>query len=68
SKKLRGVVVSHTAGQSANLKKIYEIAKEYKIKVIEDATYALGGTFKGDKIGSLEADATIFSFMPEKEG
>jgi dTDP-4-amino-4,6-dideoxygalactose transaminase len=68
SKKLRGVVVSHIAGQSANLKKIYEIAKEYKIKVIEDATYALGGTFKGEKIGSLEADATIFSFMPEKEG
>lgn len=68
SKKLRGIVVSHIGGQSADLKHFYELAKEYKVKVIEDATYALGGTYKGKKIGSLEADATIFSFMPEMQG
>lgn len=68
SKKLRGVVVSHIAGQSADLKMIYKLAKEYKIRVIEDATYALGGTYKGKKIGSLEGDVTIFSFAPEREG
>jgi len=68
SKKLRGIVVSHIAGQSANLNVLYELAKEYKIKVIEDATYALGGTFRGKKIGLLEGDVTIFSFAQEKQG
>lgn len=68
SKKLRGIVVSHIAGQSADLKMIYELAKEYKIKVVEDATYALGGTYRGKKIGSLEGDVTVFSFAPERAG
>ena len=37
----------------------------YDIKIIEDATGALGGTYNGKKIGSLEADITVFRFNPQ---
>ncbi len=62
SKKLKAVIVSHIAGQSVDLDKLYHIAKVYDIKVVEDASDALGGTYKGKKIGSLQADITCFSF------
>ncbi len=65
-KKLKGVFVSHIAGQPAELDAIYELAQKYKVKVIEDASYAMGATYKGKKIGSLEADITVFSFNPQR--
>ncbi len=65
AKKLKGAFISHVAGQPADLKRIYELAKLYDIKIIEDATGALGGTYNGKKIGSLDADITIFRFNPQ---
>jgi len=65
-KKLKGVFLSHVAGQAADLDAIYELAKKYKVKVIEDASYAFGATYKGEKIGSLGADITVFSFNPQR--
>jgi dTDP-4-amino-4,6-dideoxygalactose transaminase len=61
-KKLKGVIVSHIAGESADLDEIYKIAKENKIKVIEDASNALGATYKGKKIGSTGGDIVTFGF------
>ncbi len=65
AKKLKGAFISHVAGQPSDLKRIYALAKEYDIKIIEDATAALGGTFNSKKIGSLEADITVFRFNPQ---
>lgn len=65
AKKLKGAFISHVAGQPADLKRIYELAKLYDIKIVEDATGALGGTYDGKKIGSLDADITIFRFNPQ---
>ncbi len=65
AKKLKGAFISHIAGQPAELSKIYALAKQYDIKIIEDATAALGATYKGQKIGSLEADITVFRFNPQ---
>ncbi len=64
SRKLKAVIVSHIAGEAVNLERLYSIARIYGIKVIEDASDALGATYNGEKIGSLEADMTCFSFMP----
>ena len=64
SKKLKGAIVSFVAGQTTNMDKLYEIAKTYGIILIEDATNALGATFNGKPIGSLQADMTIFSTNP----
>ncbi|ATB69815.1 DegT/DnrJ/EryC1/StrS aminotransferase family protein [Sulfurospirillum diekertiae] len=65
AKKLKGAFISHIAGQPAELSKIYELAKQYDIKIVEDATAALGATYKGQKIGALDADITVFRFNPQ---
>ncbi len=64
-KKLKAVVVTHVGGLSAQLDEIYKIAKENGIKVIEDASYALGSTYKGKKIGSQDGTITTFKFAGE---
>ncbi len=61
-KKLKGAFISHTAGQPADLDPLYEIAKEYKIKIIDDATQAFGATYGGKKIGSTGSYASCFNF------
>jgi dTDP-4-amino-4,6-dideoxygalactose transaminase len=61
SKKLRALMITFVAGEIPDLDKIYTLAKKYELLVIEDATSALGAMYKGNMIGSLEADMTIFS-------
>lgn len=62
SKKLKAVIVSHSAGQPMDLERLYNIAKIYRIKIIEDAGDALGATYRGQKIGATGAAITCFSF------
>lgn len=64
SKKLKAIIVSHSAGQSIDLDRLYEIAKSYDVKVVEDASDALGATYKGQRIGSTGAAITCFDFSP----
>jgi len=64
-KKLKAIFVSHVAGQIANLDKIYELANIYSLKVIEDATQAMGASYKGKKIGTTGSDITTFRFSPQ---
>ena len=64
-KKLKGVIVSHIAGQSVPLDEIYKIAKENNIRVIEDASNALGAEFDGTKIGATGSDIATFSFSSQ---
>ena len=57
----------HFAGQSCDMKSIYELSKKYGFKIIEDASHAIGGDADGGKIGhSLYSDITVFSFHPVK--
>ncbi len=65
-KKLKGIFVSHIAGQPADLDAIYELAREFRVKVIEDASYAMGAVYKGKKVGSTGGDITVFSFNPQR--
>ncbi len=61
-KKLKAVIVTHVGGQSADLDAIYEVADEYGIKVIDDASMALGTEYKGKKIGTTGSIITTFAF------
>ena len=56
----------HYAGLSCDMNEILSLAKEFKLKVIEDAAHALPATYKGDMIGSLKSDITVFSFYANK--
>lgn len=64
SKKLRGAIITFIGGQAPNLDRIYDIAKKYGIILIEDCRAALGSTYKGQRVGNLRADMTIFSTNP----
>jgi len=64
SKKLKAIIINHMAGHILDLEKVYALAKKYKVKVIEDASTAMGAEYNGDYIGNTGADITIFSFAP----
>jgi perosamine synthetase len=64
SKKLKAVIVSHIAGSCTDLDRVYKMAKIYDVKIVEDASDALGATYKGAKIGSTGADIVCFNFSP----
>ena len=57
----------HMGGQSCDMKSIGLLAKQYGIKVIEDASHAIGGSYDSRSIGNCaHSDITIFSFHPVK--
>ncbi|MDO7788348.1 UDP-4-amino-4,6-dideoxy-N-acetyl-beta-L-altrosamine transaminase [Desulforamulus aquiferis] len=57
----------HFAGQACEMEKIANLVKPYGITIIEDASHAIGGEYKGKKIGSCAiSDMTVFSFHPVK--
>ncbi|MGG7094087.1 UDP-4-amino-4,6-dideoxy-N-acetyl-beta-L-altrosamine transaminase [Shewanella indica] len=61
------VVPVHLCGQPCDMEAIANLAKEYNFKVIEDASHAIGGKYKGFPIGNCEySDITVFSFHPVK--
>ena len=63
--KTKAIVSLDFAGHSCDMDKINVIAKKYNLIVIEDACHALGGKYKGNKIGSM-ADMSVLSFHPVK--
>ncbi|MDH5465487.1 MAG: DegT/DnrJ/EryC1/StrS aminotransferase family protein [Thiovulaceae bacterium] len=64
SKKLKAVIVTHVAGQALDLDRLYSIAQIYDVKIVEDASEAMGATYDGQIIGSTGADVVIYSFHP----
>ena len=61
------VIPVHLCGQSCDMERIHALSKEYGFKVIEDASHAIGGKYKGEPIGSCKfSDITVFSFHPVK--
>jgi len=57
----------HFAGQSCDMSEIYKLSKKYKFKIIEDASHALGASYKKAKVGSCKySDITVFSFHAVK--
>lgn len=69
-KKIRALIVVHIFGNMADMESIIAIAEKYNLKVIEDATEALGtyykeGKFKGKFAGAI-GDFGAFSFNGNK--
>lgn len=61
------VVPVHFAGQSCKMENIAKLAQRFGFTIIEDAAHAIGGSYKGQKIGSCTySDMTVFSFHPVK--
>lgn len=61
------IVPVHMGGQSPDMEKIQALANLYGVKIIEDASHAIGAEYKGKPVGScFHSDITIFSFHPVK--
>ena len=61
------LVPVHLAGQSCDMAAIGALAQRHGVRVIEDASHAIGGTHRGEPIGNCRhSDITVFSFHPVK--
>ncbi|KPH50721.1 aminotransferase [Helicobacter pullorum] len=63
--KTKAIVVVHLYGQAVEMEKIWELAKKYNLKIIEDSAQAHGAIYQGKKVGNL-GDIGCFSFYPGK--
>ena len=63
--KTKAIMPVHLYGQACDMAPIIEIAKKYKLYVIEDCAQAHGAKYKGQVVGSF-GDVAGFSFYPGK--
>jgi len=61
------VVPVHLAGSSCDMAPIGALAERYSFAVLEDASHAIGGRYRGEPVGNCHHSAiTVFSFHPVK--
>jgi UDP-4-amino-4,6-dideoxy-N-acetyl-beta-L-altrosamine transaminase len=61
------VIPVHLSGQPCEMEAIHALSVKYGFRVIEDASHAIGGSYRGEKVGSCRySDITVFSFHPVK--
>lgn len=61
------VIPVHFAGQSCDMTGISDLAVRFGFTVIEDASHATGGRYRGSPIGNCAfSDLAVFSFHPVK--
>jgi len=61
----KAIITAHFAGQPCEIGRILEIARNRRLRVIEDAAHALPARYKGKAIGTI-GDITCFSFHATK--
>jgi len=67
SKKTKLIVPVHLSGHPVDLERIFQIARENNLFVVEDACHAVGAKYNKDKIGNCQiSDMAVFSFHPVK--
>src|ERR1700694_4606898 len=65
TERTRAILPVHLYGQPADMDPILEIARRYKLVVIEDVAQAHGAEYKGRRAGGI-GDIGCFSFYPTK--
>ena len=68
SESVKAIIPVHFAGLPCEMDKIRKISLSHHAVVIEDASHALGATYKdGSRVGNCRySDMTVFSFHPVK--
>jgi dTDP-4-amino-4,6-dideoxygalactose transaminase len=62
----KAIMPVHYGGLAADMPALLDIAKRHGLKVVEDAAHALPTTSGGALVGTLDSDATVFSFYANK--
>tara|TARA_B100000586_G_C20077895_1_gene413974 strand:- start:84 stop:1235 length:1152 start_codon:yes stop_codon:yes gene_type:complete len=65
NKKTKAIIITHIYGFPVNMEKILKIAKNKKIKIVEDSAEMIGQKFKEKRCGSF-GDISTFSFYANK--
>ena len=63
--KTRAIMPVHFAGLPVDMDRLYGLAADHGLRVVEDAAHAIGSKFMGKPIGSF-GDLVVFSFHPNK--
>ncbi len=64
--RIKALMPVHLYGQAADMDPLMQIARRYRLRVIEDAAQAIGTEYKhGVRVGSI-GDVGCFSFFPSK--
>ncbi|NLR75878.1 DegT/DnrJ/EryC1/StrS family aminotransferase [Leeia aquatica] len=62
----RAIIPVHFAGLACDMTRILQLARQHGLKVVEDAAHTLPSRHRGALIGTLQSDATVFSFYATK--
>lgn len=62
----KAIIVVHYGGLCCDMDDIGAVAREHGLRVIEDAAHAFPTTWAGRLVGTLDSDATVFSFYANK--
>ncbi|MBI2640901.1 MAG: DegT/DnrJ/EryC1/StrS family aminotransferase [Candidatus Sungbacteria bacterium] len=65
TRRTKAIIPVHLYGQPMRIDKVMRLAREHKLKVIEDACQAHGAKFRGKRVGTF-GDLGCFSFYPGK--
>ena len=65
NKRVKAIMPVHVLGNMVNMDRLIQLAKQYNIDVVEDATEALGSYYKGQHAGSF-GKMGCFSFNGNK--
>jgi len=66
TERTKAILPVHFGGLACDMEAILGIAARHGLKVVEDAAHALPTGYKGDLVGGLDSDATVFSFYVTK--
>lgn len=66
TKRTKVIMPVHYAGLSCDMDAILQLAQKHGLKVVEDAAHAFPTRYKERLIGTLNSDATVFSFYANK--
>ena len=63
SPRTKAIMMAHTLGNPFNLDHVQALAKKHNLWLIEDSCDGLGGTYRGQNLGTF-GDLSTFSFYP----
>ena len=62
----KAIIPVHFAGLACDMGAIMAVARKHGLRIVEDAAHAFPATWNGALVGTLDTDATVFSFYATK--
>jgi dTDP-4-amino-4,6-dideoxygalactose transaminase len=66
TERTRAIIPVHYGGLACDMDSILAIAKTHGLRIVEDAAHAFPTIYKGNLVGTLKSDCTVFSFYATK--